>query len=533
MAHREAPIPSLREGRDDVSPQLDAVYQRMVAKRPEDRQPSMAQVIDELSACVVPEDEADAGPSDIALRSFLHGVSARSSTGLTRPAGPSSTAGASGLPSTGGGLSTVAGAALAPAVSAVRSLRRYLLIGGMAMAAVVLAGLVAVVLWPAPPPASPGLGTLVFDGPLDQVQVAARHERENEVQFLKPDAQGRLELREGAYRLALARGHEQYRLVPNSVTIASGARVTVQIQKNVTPPMAVAPFDADQAKKHQQAWADYLGKPLEMENSIGMKFVLIPPGEFMMGSTEEEVEQLLKEAKERQDAQWYIDRLPSEAPRHRVRITRPFYLGLYEVTQAEYQRVMGSNPSAFSAESKEAAKVTGLDTSRHPVEMVSWKDAKAFCEKLSAMPEEQAAGRVYVLPTEAQWEYACRAGTTTKWSCGDDGGVLRDYAWYSTNAGGRTRGVGERKSNGFGLFDMHGNVWEWCADWLGGGYYAASPVDDPQGPASGSRRPLRGGSWRSTARHCRSADRNWNAPVNRYDYLGFRLALVPVDESSK
>ncbi len=147
-----------------------------------------------------------------------------------------------------------------------------------------------------------------------------------------------------------------------------------------------------------------------------------------------------------------------------MRITRPFYLGLYEVTQAEYQQVMGVNPSSFSAEGKEAGKVAGLDTSRHPVETVSWNDAKAFCQKLSATPEEQTAGRVHILPTEAQWEYACRAGTTTKWSCGDDEGVLRDYAWYDTNSGGRTHRVGERKPNAFGLY-MHGNVREWCADW--------------------------------------------------------------------
>ena len=139
------------------------------------------------------------------------------------------------------------------------------------------------------------------------------------------------------------------------------------------------------------------------ENSIGMRFVLIPPGEFDMGSTEAEVAKLLEQAKATNQPSWYIERLPSEAPKHRVRITKPFYLGRCEVTQAEYERVMGSNPSQFKG-----------DPTR-PVETVTWDEASAFCRKLGELPQEQAAHAGYRLPTEAEWEYACRAGTTTTW----------------------------------------------------------------------------------------------------------------------
>ena len=168
-----------------------------------------------------------------------------------------------------------------------------------------------------------------------------------------------------------------------------------------SPPPAIAPFDAAKAKEHQAAWAKHLGVPVEMENSIGMRFVLIPPGEFDMGSTEEEVAKLLEEAKATNQPSWYIERLPSEAPKHRVRITKPFYLGRCEVTQAEYERVVGSNPSKFK------------DDPTCPVEMVNWDEASAFCRKLGELPQEQAAHAEYRLPTEAEWEYACRAGTTT------------------------------------------------------------------------------------------------------------------------
>jgi len=197
--------------------------------------------------------------------------------------------------------------------------------------------------------------------------------------------------------------------------------------------LAVAPFDATQAKEHQAAWARHLGVPVEMTNSIGMKMVLIPPGEFEMGATEAEIAQRLERAKAANEPGWYIDHLTYETPQHRVRITKPFYLGLYEVTQAEYERVLGSNPSRFK------------ENPTHPVEMVSWHDASAFCRRLAEMPEEQAAHAEYRLPTEAEWEYACRAGTVTTWNGTDDEAALKEQAWSLPTLEGRRIPWGRRR----------------------------------------------------------------------------------------
>jgi formylglycine-generating enzyme required for sulfatase activity len=228
-------------------------------------------------------------------------------------------------------------------------------------------------------------------------------------------------------------------------------------------------------------------------NSIGMKLARIPKGAFMMGSPESEE-----------------GRYSDEGPQHSVTISKDYYLGAYEVTQEQYQRIMGENPSEFKG-------------TNNPVETVSWEDAVAFCKKLSELPEEKAAGRVYRLPTEAEWEYACRAGSTTRFGFGDSDSQLGSYAWFDENSARTTHPVGEKTSNAWGLYDMHGNVWEWCADWKGD--YSTSAVTDPAGPATGSYRVFRGASWRDGAAYCRSAIRNRYVPSYRYPFDGFRVAL--------
>jgi formylglycine-generating enzyme required for sulfatase activity len=271
-------------------------------------------------------------------------------------------------------------------------------------------------------------------------------------------------------------------------------------------------------------------------NSIGMKLALIPPGEFMMGSPKELIEE---ELKVHRDDPGYIENLAGEGPKHRVRITKPFYFGVYEVTQEEYQKVTGLNPSELSATGKGKGRVDGQDTKRLPVEWVSWFEAVEFCRKLSEMPQEKAAGRSYRLPSEAQWEYACRAGSVGRFtfSLGGDSSPrehdeksLSDYAWFCNNSGFTTHAVGGKYPNAWGQYDMHGNGWEWCQDWYGKDYYATSPTDDPAGPPDGSKRVVRGGSRDEAPWPCRSAYRSTGGPGLRGFGLGFRVSLVLPDK---
>lgn len=234
----------------------------------------------------------------------------------------------------------------------------------------------------------------------------------------------------------------------------------------------------------------------EMTNAIGMSLILVPTGKSTLGSLPNEVG--------RRD----------DEEQHAVEISKPFYLGAYPVTQEQYERVVGVNPSWFS----KCGKLADLDPRRFPVEYVSWNDAVEFCQKLSLLPEEKNAGHRYRLPTEAEWEYACRARSSDRPS------LTPEQANFG-NVLGRTMTVGSYPPNGFGLYDLLGNVWEWCADRYGKDYYHQAPMRDPQGPESGgSHRVLRGGSWDDDARFCRPACRNWHVPGYRANYIGFRVA---------
>jgi formylglycine-generating enzyme required for sulfatase activity len=223
----------------------------------------------------------------------------------------------------------------------------------------------------------------------------------------------------------------------------------------------------------------------ETTNSIGMSLVLIPAGTFVMGE--------------------------AKTGEQEVTLTTPFYLGVCEVTNAQWRRVMERVPSQWKDDDR-------------PVEKVSWKDAVDFCARLSARSEERAAGRVYRLPTEAEWEYACRAGTAKKYSFGDDERLVGVYGWCDENSDHQTQPVGQKKPNAWGLHDMHGNAWEWVGDWYGP--YPNGAVTDPTGPSSGVVRCLRGGCWKSSAKGCRSALRGRHDPSGRRSSVGFRVALT-------
>jgi formylglycine-generating enzyme required for sulfatase activity len=253
--------------------------------------------------------------------------------------------------------------------------------------------------------------------------------------------------------------------------------------------------------------AESLPKELALDIGQGIKLemVLIQAGEFSMGSPDSD-----KDARD------------EEKPQHRVHITRPFYLGKYVVTQEQWQAVMGKNPSYFIGP-------------KNPVDSVSWDDCQEYVARLNKRFQRTpnslpTVGGRFRLPTEAEWEYACRAGSKAKFCFGDDDSSLGEYAWHLGNSGDKPNPVGQKKPNAFGLFDMHGNAGEWCQDWYDERYYSSSVTDDPPGPTAGSNRVNRGGGWDRPGTYCRSAFRSYYAPGFRLNYLGLRVSLVPANK---
>lgn len=224
----------------------------------------------------------------------------------------------------------------------------------------------------------------------------------------------------------------------------------------------------------------------KITNSIGMELKLISAGSFMMGADEGDE-----------------DSAEDETPLHRVEISKPFYVGVYEVTQEQYEAVMGENPSHFSG-------------GRRPVESVSWHDAKEFCRRLS-----EKEGVKYRLPTEAEWEYAARAGTSMRYYWGNN--VDGRYAWYDGNSGEKAHEVGLKLPNPWGLYDISGNVWEWCEDWYERDYYSRSPLSDPLNLTTGDSCVARGGSWKNLKHYVLIYRRGWDKPGNKDWMTGIRV----------
>jgi sulfatase modifying factor 1 len=276
-------------------------------------------------------------------------------------------------------------------------------------------------------------------------------------------------------------------------------------QKRVEEELRLARVRAEEKRKRQESITKRVVSLIKKRESFttdnNLAMIWVKPGTFEMGSPGG----FLGGEKGRDD----------DEALHSVTLTEGYWLAKYEVTQAQWQKVIGSNPSEFKGGGR-------------PVENVSWTDVTSFCKKLTA--SERAAGRLlagmtYQLPTEAQWEYACRAGTKTAFSFGD--GLSSDQA-NIYGGPGATTDVGKYPANGWGFYDMHGNVFEWCADWYGD--YPRSAARDPVGPAVGSLRVTRGGSWNNSANNARSADRLRDVPAGCYIFLGFRLSLRPASQ---
>ncbi len=416
-AHSETSPPDLMQLRNSVPAELNALFQRLLAKKPEDRIQTAAEVVTALEPFTrrdersrhAPRDEPNASPTPISepalpeTQSSARSTSEEPWTSTPRSAHHAERDGYVDAPRDRPSATDVdvlsdsqptapsrnltdsqTTSIVTPRLSPHRAIQRRWLIAAAFVAFAVLAGII--------------IKITKKDGTTLEVTV--------------PDDTKKVEITESS-----SSSSRPSPLAPRPSTWHGWPAEA--------PPPAIAPFDAEQAQHHQKAWAKYLGVPVEYTNSLGMKFRLIPPGEFDMGSTKEEIEAALKDA-DPNDKHWH-ECIKSEAPQHKVILTQPIYLGVNEVTQAEYEKVMGVNPSHFAPMGAGKEAVAGLETAKHPVEMVIWNDAAEFCAKLSKQeklkPFYFRAGETitpldgtgYRLPSEAEWEFACRAGTATKY----------------------------------------------------------------------------------------------------------------------
>lgn len=518
MGHQSLPIPSLAERLPEAPAELVAIFQRMVAKSPADRYQTMAEV--EVALAAIPLSLAvGSAPKQPAGDSKPLPTAATVATAtfaVPQPPAVDGTVPTITLASPLQGTDPVSGRSIHLARQtttqgqsvprSARSLARILLVAA-------------------------GLGTFLLAALGVSLII-----RENDGQKMArvPASEG------GKGKVA---GEEK----PTRPT------------PSIPPPLAKAPFNAQEAREHQDAWAKYLGTKLVEPNSIGMQLALIPPGEFKMGSSDEDIALALKIAEETKLDAASVQRIQDEGPQHLVRITKPFRLGIHEVTMGQFRKFV--EQSGYKTQAEEfggTSDVTKADDPRitpakmklnwrtpgyevgenSPVTQVSWNDAVVFCNWLS--DQEQltpsyvresnnwalvAQPQGYRLPTEAEWEYACRAGTTTPFSFGADWKDLNKSGWSRSNAVGRSGAVGLLRANPFGLYDMHGNVWEWCHDWHDKNWYERSPADDPRGPVGPSYKLSRGGGWPFSSVQCRSSNRDFLLPAYRGDSRGFRVAL--------
>lgn len=472
-AHREHPIPSLRGYRPAAPRALDAIVQKAMAKRPQDRYASMAEFADAMEKYLKQASgksiEAADDPSNMmpaAVRTVRDTPPPEAMPPAHHTPPPMS---APPLPPMYAGSGYAASVPPPPYQQ-----------GGVMSAAALM-----------PPPAAAGMpmnsAAMTSSAPAsllstdeDDVQIGRRS------RFNLGKTLGTLfvvgvtiALNVGVYYAFVVYGGPQYDYL-----------------NLIRPPTVQAPVDSKRAGMLQAAWARHLRIPFEENNSIGIEMVLVPPGDFLYGSPEDAA-----------DAQG------AEKPQRRIQIVQPFYLSRHEVTQHQWRDLMGTSPWDGASNVQEG------DT--YPALNVSHDDALEFCRMLS-----EKENQTYRLPTEAEWEYACRAGTTTRFSFGDDDGGMAEFAWYSMpdkKSKSLAQSVGVKIGNAFSLHDMHGNVREWCHDWFAEDYYHNAPDQNPPGPEEGTLRVLRGGAWDQTSDLCRSAVREGKQPDRELVNAGFRV----------
>lgn len=555
------PVPPVKSRRPDLPEPLARLIDRMLDRRPDARPVSMADVAEALRPFA-------AGADLAALLTPIADFPTRAAQSTTAPAGK--------------GIAN-------PQQSDGRRLRVRNAFVVVAMVVAAVAGLAALVV-----SVRTRDGELLVEIPDDvpaevakQIQVEVRNG--DDIRVANQAAGWTIGVREGRYDVRLTGGNDRFDLRDGSVTVSRDKQAIVRIMRKPAavaapstgagsdgaqptdtkpvetapvgtnpvasrsgyawpkgkPSPAIPPFDAAQARRHQDEWAKHLGLPREYANSVGMKFVLIPPGEYLRGTNEAEYSRLRAEnpAIEPREAGF----LASEMPPHTVVLTRPFYLGIHEVTQRQYLAVAGKNPSTFVVTDVNVGwSLKGMDTSRFPVETVDWEDVARYCLVLGQregiepkyLRSEDASEHIvwttgYRLPTEAEWDFACRAGTTTRYWCGDDEADLRFAEWTRLNArGGRPHDVGTLRANPFGLFDMLGNVSELTLDEDDfeaeeGTYrrFANAAAIDPKGRSAPPWRVSRGGDMYVPLLECRSAWRRIVAGEGGADRRGFRVAL--------
>lgn len=568
LAHQNDPIPPLRSVCPEAPAELEATFARMVAKAPDQRYQAMSDVIADLERCLdgagsvapVAATQQAGEATNLSLRTTgVPGATAADAelTTISSPRYLAPEAATGPIPADSGvpepPRTPPAESAAEPARSAAGwslGRKRWIAVGGVALIGLLWAGLMLFM------QTSQGLIRVQIDDP--QIEVAIQ----GTAIVLKRADQGQdIKLSPGEKSFIVRRGDFQFEtdrlILKNAETVtvrvellAGQARVFQgeQLLSQAAlptvwhgwpadaPDAATSPFDAADARTHQAEWARYLQVDVEYANSLGMQFVLIPPGEFTMGSWPAEIQEALQNAG---DDKFLQSAINSEGPRHPVVLAQPIFLSVYEVTQAQFAQVMGRNPSHFVA--GRAENITG-DTSNYPVEMVTWNDAAEFCLKLSELEQRRPSyvragdavaaqpGDGYRLPTEAEWEFACRAGTTTRYWIGDLDQDLAQAGWFNLNSGGRTHAVGELHPNPFGLYDVHGNVGEWVEDWWWPTTYSQSlkdPTFVPSAPGpAGPMRVIRGGRWLYPSFESRASARLANLPTVKGSRLGFRVALT-------